>query len=91
VNTRLVTPVQATRREVLIHFELHEDAYEKLKTAFDAVRKELDDGMFGEAPEWTSIRRARGKLYEMGELLKKELVIVQDPVEDPETTQGGAA
>jgi hypothetical protein len=82
-------PKQAT---ALIHFELRQDAYEKLKTAFDAVRKELDDGMFGETSEWTSIRHARGKLYEMGELLKSELVIVkEDPVGEPEIAQGGAA
>lgn len=92
MNTRLVTSVQAIRSAVVIHFELHEDAYEKLKVAFDAVRKELDAGMFGESPEWTSIRRARGKLYELGELLEKELVIVkEDPLEGPEPTEGGAA
>jgi len=75
----------------ILHFEMEKDAYEKIKSAFDEVRKEIDQGMFGDTSEWKALQNARGKLYAMGELLKKELVIVQDPVEDPETTQGGAA
>lgn len=86
------TAARAASAAVMMHFEIRAEAYELLKAAFDAIRKELDDGMFGEASEWGAIRRARGKLFAMGKLLTKELVIVkEDPVEDSKTTQGGKA
>ena len=71
------------------HLEMKSDAYEKFKTSFDEVRKEIDQGMFGDTPEWRALRNARAKLFEMGELLKTELIIVTDSIGESKHSTGG--
>jgi hypothetical protein len=56
-----------------------ESAYESLKAAFDDVRSSIDAGMTGKVDEWTALRKARSSLYGLGQLVKKEVAIVQDP------------
>lgn len=61
---------------IMVHFEADAPAYEKIKSAFDDIRKEIDAGITGNADEYTALQKARSCLFKLGQLVREEVYIV---------------
>lgn len=91
IQSSVDTPSRASKKPlppVRIHFEANESAYETIKSAFDAVRSEIDAGLHGRVSERVALQNARAKLYELGQLAQKEVHISLDQEENT-NMQGG--
>jgi len=77
------------KREPKIHFEANASAYEKIKSAFDAVRVEIDAGISGTLDEMTALQKARSRLYELGRIVNNEVCIVLEAERRAQNKKGG--
>lgn len=80
---------KAAYKQVPIRLELVAGAFERFMKKINDSREIIDAGIMGTTDAQTALTRARGKLAEIGMLLRDEIVIVQDPVTDPENTKKG--